>query len=109
SRIENREEPLGTNNNNNNNTRTRGRTPDKFTPQQSGGKKQYGGSRPLCAKCNYHHDGSCAPTASKRKLENTSRTTRDQQQQQQQHSNKRQNTGQVYTAAIWWKEAIWGI
>nr|GFC50748.1 hypothetical protein [Tanacetum cinerariifolium] len=23
----------------------------------SGGKKQYGGSRPLCAKCNYHHDG----------------------------------------------------
>nr|GEY67482.1 hypothetical protein [Tanacetum cinerariifolium] len=31
-------------------------------------------------------------TASKRKLENTSRTTRNQQQQQQ-HSNKRQNTG----------------
>nr|GEV72849.1 hypothetical protein [Tanacetum cinerariifolium] len=27
----------------------------------SGGKKQYGGSRPLCAKCNYHHDGPCAP------------------------------------------------
>nr|GFC92011.1 hypothetical protein [Tanacetum cinerariifolium] len=26
----------------------------------SGGKKQYGGSRPLCAKCNYHHDGPCA-------------------------------------------------
>nr|GEY57371.1 putative reverse transcriptase domain-containing protein [Tanacetum cinerariifolium]GEY86497.1 putative reverse transcriptase domain-containing protein [Tanacetum cinerariifolium] len=26
-----------------------------------GGKKQYGGSRPLCAKCNYHHDGPCAP------------------------------------------------
>nr|GFB10018.1 reverse transcriptase domain-containing protein [Tanacetum cinerariifolium] len=24
----------------------------------SGGKKQYGGSRPLCAKCNYHHDGN---------------------------------------------------
>nr|GFC77617.1 hypothetical protein [Tanacetum cinerariifolium] len=23
----------------------------------SGGKKQYGGSKPLCAKCNYHHDG----------------------------------------------------
>nr|GFC40503.1 hypothetical protein [Tanacetum cinerariifolium] len=38
-------------------------------------------------------------TASKRKLENTSRTTRNQQQQQQQHSNKRQNTGRVYTAA----------
>nr|GFC27310.1 hypothetical protein [Tanacetum cinerariifolium] len=27
----------------------------------SGEKKQYGGSRPLCAKCNYHHDGPCAP------------------------------------------------
>nr|GEW69733.1 reverse transcriptase domain-containing protein [Tanacetum cinerariifolium] len=27
----------------------------------SGEKKQYGGSRPLCAKCNYHHDGQCAP------------------------------------------------
>nr|GFB83216.1 hypothetical protein [Tanacetum cinerariifolium] len=27
----------------------------------SGKKKQYGGSKPLCAKCNYHHDGPCAP------------------------------------------------
>nr|GEX79204.1 hypothetical protein [Tanacetum cinerariifolium] len=26
----------------------------------SGEKKQYGGSRPLCTKCNYHHDGPCA-------------------------------------------------
>nr|GFC59245.1 reverse transcriptase domain-containing protein [Tanacetum cinerariifolium] len=26
-----------------------------------GEKMQYGGSRPLCAKCNYHHDGPCAP------------------------------------------------
>nr|GFD55627.1 hypothetical protein [Tanacetum cinerariifolium] len=37
-------------------------------------------------------------TASKRKIENTSRPTRNQQQQQQ-HSNKRQNTSRVYTAA----------
>nr|GFC49101.1 putative reverse transcriptase domain-containing protein [Tanacetum cinerariifolium] len=37
-------------------------------------------------------------TASKRKFENISRTTQNQQQQQQ-HSNKRQNTGRVYTAA----------
>nr|GFC64413.1 hypothetical protein [Tanacetum cinerariifolium] len=36
-------------------------------------------------------------TVSKRKFENTSRTTKNQQQQQ--HSNKRQNTGRVYTAA----------
>nr|GFB34666.1 hypothetical protein [Tanacetum cinerariifolium] len=27
----------------------------------SGEKKQYGGSKPLGAKCNYHHDGPCAP------------------------------------------------
>nr|GFC61574.1 hypothetical protein [Tanacetum cinerariifolium] len=27
----------------------------------SGEKKQYGGSKPLCAKCNYHHDGPYAP------------------------------------------------
>nr|GFD54778.1 hypothetical protein [Tanacetum cinerariifolium] len=27
----------------------------------SGEKKQYGGSKPLCAKCNYHDDSPCAP------------------------------------------------
>ncbi|GKE06551.1 reverse transcriptase domain-containing protein, partial [Tanacetum coccineum] len=26
----------------------------------SGKKKPYGGSKPLCSKCNYHHDGPCA-------------------------------------------------
>ncbi|GKA75284.1 putative reverse transcriptase domain-containing protein [Tanacetum coccineum] len=26
-----------------------------------GEKKPYGGSKPLCPKCNYHHDGSCVP------------------------------------------------
>ncbi|GJT37795.1 putative reverse transcriptase domain-containing protein [Tanacetum coccineum] len=25
-----------------------------------GDKKPYGGTKPLCAKCNYHHDGPCA-------------------------------------------------
>ncbi|GJS72472.1 retrotransposon protein, putative, ty3-gypsy subclass [Tanacetum coccineum] len=24
-------------------------------------KKHYGGSKPLCPKCNYHHDGPCPP------------------------------------------------
>ncbi|GKA28385.1 putative reverse transcriptase domain-containing protein [Tanacetum coccineum] len=28
--------------------------------ERSGEKKPYGGSKPLCAKCNYHHDGPCA-------------------------------------------------
>ncbi|GJV14212.1 putative reverse transcriptase domain-containing protein [Tanacetum coccineum] len=28
-------------------------------------KKLYGGSKPLCLKCNYHHDGPCAPKCHK--------------------------------------------
>ncbi|GJX92071.1 putative reverse transcriptase domain-containing protein [Tanacetum coccineum] len=28
-------------------------------------KKQYGGCKPLCSKCNYHHDGPCAPKCHK--------------------------------------------
>nr|GEW12373.1 reverse transcriptase domain-containing protein [Tanacetum cinerariifolium] len=26
-----------------------------------GDKKPYGGTKPLCPKCNYHHEGPCAP------------------------------------------------
>ncbi|GKC62206.1 putative reverse transcriptase domain-containing protein [Tanacetum coccineum] len=33
--------------------------------ERSGEKKPYGGSKPLCAKCNYHHDGPCAPKCHK--------------------------------------------
>nr|GEW46828.1 putative reverse transcriptase domain-containing protein [Tanacetum cinerariifolium] len=28
-------------------------------------KKSYEGSKPLCSKCNYHHDGPCAPKCHK--------------------------------------------
>ncbi|GJR51572.1 putative reverse transcriptase domain-containing protein [Tanacetum coccineum] len=28
-------------------------------------KKQYGGSKPLCLKCKYHHNGPCAPKCHK--------------------------------------------
>ncbi|GJW27438.1 putative reverse transcriptase domain-containing protein [Tanacetum coccineum] len=28
-------------------------------------RRPYGGPRPLCSKCNYHHDGPCAPKCSK--------------------------------------------
>ncbi|GKD91158.1 reverse transcriptase domain-containing protein, partial [Tanacetum coccineum] len=31
----------------------------------SGERKSYGGSKPLCPKCNYHHDGPCAPKCHK--------------------------------------------
>ncbi|GKF26444.1 putative reverse transcriptase domain-containing protein [Tanacetum coccineum] len=29
--------------------------------ERPGEKKPYRGSKPLCPKCNYHHDGQCAP------------------------------------------------
>nr|GFC84787.1 hypothetical protein [Tanacetum cinerariifolium] len=28
---------------------------------REGDRKPYGGTKPLCPKCNYHHDGPCAP------------------------------------------------
>ncbi|GKD00839.1 putative reverse transcriptase domain-containing protein [Tanacetum coccineum] len=31
----------------------------------SGENKPYRGSKPLCSKCNYHHDGPCAPRCHK--------------------------------------------
>ncbi|GJU46442.1 putative reverse transcriptase domain-containing protein, partial [Tanacetum coccineum] len=31
----------------------------------TGEKKPYGGSKPLCTKCNYHHDGPCDPKCHK--------------------------------------------
>nr|GFC42675.1 hypothetical protein [Tanacetum cinerariifolium] len=34
---------------------------DRVYTVASGEKKKYGGSKPLCAKCNYHHDGPWAP------------------------------------------------
>ncbi|GJU58186.1 putative reverse transcriptase domain-containing protein [Tanacetum coccineum] len=44
----------------------------------SGDKKPYGGSRPLCSKCNYHHDGPCAPKCYKcNKYGHISRDCRD--------------------------------
>ncbi|GJR73005.1 putative reverse transcriptase domain-containing protein [Tanacetum coccineum] len=43
----------------------------------SGDKKPYGGSKPLCSKCNYHHDGPCAPKCNKcNKFGNLSRDYR---------------------------------
>nr|GFB14860.1 hypothetical protein [Tanacetum cinerariifolium] len=41
----------------------------------SGEKKQYGGSKPLCAKCSYHHDGPCAPKC--RNCKKIGHSTRD--------------------------------
>ncbi|GJQ99615.1 putative reverse transcriptase domain-containing protein [Tanacetum coccineum] len=41
----------------------------------TGEKKPYGGSKPLCSKCNYHHDGPCAPKC--HKCNNISHFARD--------------------------------
>nr|GEX29300.1 hypothetical protein [Tanacetum cinerariifolium] len=38
---------------------------DKAYTAGSGEKKPYGGSKPLFPKCNYHHDGPCAPKCHK--------------------------------------------
>ncbi|GKE93926.1 putative reverse transcriptase domain-containing protein [Tanacetum coccineum] len=35
------------------------------TRGRHGEKKHYGGSKSLCARCNYHHDGPCAPKCHK--------------------------------------------
>nr|GFA73414.1 putative reverse transcriptase domain-containing protein [Tanacetum cinerariifolium] len=37
------------------------RIPQETLRTASGEKKQYGGSKPLCANCNYHNDSPCAP------------------------------------------------
>ncbi|GJW50886.1 hypothetical protein Tco_0092237, partial [Tanacetum coccineum] len=44
-----------------NNNKTRGRTPAGRTLQGLVRRSHTGGSKPICAKCNYHHDGPCAP------------------------------------------------
>nr|GFB04421.1 hypothetical protein [Tanacetum cinerariifolium]GFB60220.1 hypothetical protein [Tanacetum cinerariifolium] len=38
---------------------------DVSTDDRHGEKKHYGGSKPLCSKCDYHHDGPCAPKCHK--------------------------------------------
>nr|GEY50422.1 hypothetical protein [Tanacetum cinerariifolium] len=40
---------------------TKGKNVARAYTARSGEKKPYGGSKPLCPKCNYHHNGPCAP------------------------------------------------
>ncbi|GJV87147.1 putative reverse transcriptase domain-containing protein [Tanacetum coccineum] len=37
----------------------------KLMRQGNGDRRPYEGPRPLCSKCNYHHDGPCAPKCHK--------------------------------------------
>nr|GEZ49574.1 putative reverse transcriptase domain-containing protein [Tanacetum cinerariifolium] len=38
---------------------------DRAYTARSGEKKPYRGSKPMCPKCNYHHDGPCVPKCHK--------------------------------------------
>ncbi|GJY83246.1 putative reverse transcriptase domain-containing protein [Tanacetum coccineum] len=44
---------------------TRGQNTGRAYAAGSSEKKPYGGSKPLCSKCNYHQDGQCAPKCHK--------------------------------------------
>ncbi|GJV63819.1 putative reverse transcriptase domain-containing protein [Tanacetum coccineum] len=48
-------------NNQNQQQQNKRQNTDRAYTAGSGDKKQYGGSRPLCSRCNYHHDGPYAP------------------------------------------------
>ncbi|GJV46318.1 putative reverse transcriptase domain-containing protein [Tanacetum coccineum] len=52
-----------------------------------GEKKPYRGSKPLCPKCNYHHDGQCAPKCTNCKR--TGHLTRDYRSQPTAANNQR--------------------
>nr|GFD28049.1 hypothetical protein [Tanacetum cinerariifolium] len=52
------------NNQNQQHPNKRQNTGRAYTTRQ-GEKKHYNGSKTLCSKCNYHHDGLCAPKCHK--------------------------------------------
>nr|GEV79160.1 reverse transcriptase domain-containing protein [Tanacetum cinerariifolium] len=52
-------------NNPNQQQQNKRRNTGKAYTARSGEKKPYGGSKPLCSKCDYHHDGLCAPKCHK--------------------------------------------
>ncbi|GKE91698.1 reverse transcriptase domain-containing protein [Tanacetum coccineum] len=52
-------------NNQNQQQQNKRQNTDRAYTAGTGEKKPYGGSKPLCAKCNYHHDGPCAPKCHK--------------------------------------------
>nr|GEX43183.1 hypothetical protein [Tanacetum cinerariifolium] len=51
--------------NNQNQQQNKRQNTDRAYTAGFGEKKPYGGSKPLCSKCNYYHDGPCAPKCHK--------------------------------------------
>nr|GEZ85338.1 hypothetical protein [Tanacetum cinerariifolium] len=62
---ENKRKFKDTSKNNKNQPQNKKQNTDMAYTTGSGEKKPYGGSKPLCSKCNYHHDGPCAPKCHK--------------------------------------------
>ncbi|GJX02144.1 hypothetical protein Tco_0186057 [Tanacetum coccineum] len=52
-------------NNQNQQQQNKGHNTSRAYTAGLGDKKPYGGSKPLCSKCNYHHDDPCAPKCHK--------------------------------------------
>nr|GFB91409.1 hypothetical protein [Tanacetum cinerariifolium] len=53
-------------NNQNQQQPNKGQNTGRAHTARHGEKKHYSGAKPLCSKCNYHHDGPCAPKCHKR-------------------------------------------
>ncbi|GJX89179.1 putative reverse transcriptase domain-containing protein [Tanacetum coccineum] len=74
---------------NQNHEKKKGRnTQPGYTTAGNSGRKSYAGSKPLCSKCNYNHEGPSAVTA--RGLAMRPRTVESGQQQQQQQQQQPQ-------------------
>nr|GEU92884.1 reverse transcriptase domain-containing protein [Tanacetum cinerariifolium] len=66
----------------------------------SGKKNPYRGSKPLCAKCNYHHDGPCAPKCHKcNKVGHLARDCRSTANANTANNQRGTKTAKVY--AVW--------
>nr|GFC59969.1 hypothetical protein [Tanacetum cinerariifolium] len=62
---ENKRKFKDTSKNNQNQQQNKNQNTGRAYTTGSGDKKPYEGSKPLCSKCNYHHDGQCDPKCHK--------------------------------------------
>ncbi|GJU26603.1 putative reverse transcriptase domain-containing protein [Tanacetum coccineum] len=64
----------------------------------SGDRKSYGGSKPLCPKCNYNHDGPCTPRCYKcNKVDHFARDCKSTINANVSNNQRGTRTGQKYT------------
>nr|GFB02469.1 hypothetical protein [Tanacetum cinerariifolium] len=65
----------------------------------SGEKKPYGGTKPLCPKCNFHHDGPCGPKCTNCKR--TGHIARDYRSQAANTNNNNNNYNNRWATAAY--------